>query len=88
METKITCAAIKLDDGRVFSLPPPNRHNDIIHAIRLTGYSGPVSGPHQGFLNSEESFVSRLEAADIAISAGQCETVMCPNTGLLSQDLW
>lgn len=81
--TTITHVAIR-HNGKVYSLPPPNRHN---HVIRLAVEDGVqhVGQHEQGFLDSAGRFLSREEAADVAYKAGQIDH---PKSGLFSEDLW
>lgn len=86
----IVKAAIRTDDGIVYSLDPPNRHHDIIALIRKAGYVGPVGSNRQGFLDDSGNFLDRLSALDVAITAKQVDLKNChaPRIGLFSEDLW
>ena len=75
-EETVACAAIRVKDGTVWSLPRPAYH---VHVLRA--YVD-VFGRHaiceQGFLTSAGRFVDRKEAARLAGRSGY----------LLSEDLW
>lgn len=80
----IAAAAI-LFRGVVCVLPPPARHHTILHAIHAL-HPGEVIGPdEQGFVTNFGRFVERAEARDIAVLAGQTDTV---HSHLFSEDLW
>jgi hypothetical protein len=60
---RVEAAAIKDIDGKIWTLPPPNRHHDVIRLMRESGYEGPVSHPdQQGFILNNGIFC-RLRAA-------------------------
>ena len=82
----IIAVAIRDDDGRVWSLPQPARHSDVLREMRLWGKEGSyLLG--QGFLTSEGDWVGREEAARIAKAAGQVHVLEHPPR-LYSEDLW
>lgn len=93
MET-IVGVAIKMHSGSVASLPRPARHLDLLIDLQRCGQrEGPApEGAHdsagRGFLTSEGRFVDRMEAASIAIAAGQVTRVAWPSRGLYSEDVW
>lgn len=64
---KIACSAIKLNDGRLFL---GKRHSDCIWLASRFTQKRPISGV-QGFITTENKFVTRREAMKIAIEAGQ-----------------
>ncbi len=77
-------------DGKVWTLPAPARHHDIKRHIVLTTGKG-LSGPdRQGFVDDNGIYVGRVEAAVIAIAAGQLivriEDIKA--AGLFSEDVW
>lgn len=86
--TKITVdrAAIIGRDGKIWSVPRPERHHHVIKLMVLFGYPTPVAGI-QGFLLSNGKFVGRKEAAKIAIEAKQIKKLNWP-PNLFSEDLW
>jgi len=81
-------AAIVLN-GHVYSLPRPARHPAVgIYMVEQCGCPKPYpSGEAQGFLTSDGRFVSREEAARIAIAAGQVDADEI-GTRLFTEDLW
>jgi len=83
----IVAAAI-LFDGKVYALPAPARHHNIIHHMaENVGLPTPIRGD-QGFIDSERGFVGRIEARDIALFIDkQIETADHPRD-LFSEDLW
>ena len=88
-DLRIECAAIKGDDGKVYSVPRPGRHHDVIHKMREEGYAGLVSGDRQGFLLSDGRFTWRKPALHIATRAEQLiREPTAPAHGLFSEDVW
>lgn len=83
-------AAIRTDDGSIYYLDRPARHNDVIRFMRESGYTGLVGGERQGFLLSNGMFVRRKPALGVARRAGQITIEKChaPGIGLFSEDLW
>lgn len=62
-DLRIVAAAIRDIDGKVWSVPPPGRHHDVIQLMRAEGYTGPVSGEdQQGFLLNDGRFCRRKAA--------------------------
>lgn len=78
--------AIKDNNGKVWTLPRPNRHHHIIRYMYANGMSGSFMDG-QGFILEDDTFVSREEAAKIALDCGQVETLKAP-PDLYSEDLW
>ena len=80
-------AAIRDDAGKVWTLPRPARHHNI---VKLIYDSGSVKSSYldgQGFILDNNVFVSRIEAAKIALSNGQCIKLIAP-PNLYSEDVW
>lgn len=68
----IVAAAIRHPDGRVFALPAPARHGDIIRWIVQNGIAERVPGEwEQGFVDSSDGFVDRKVALMLAHVSGQ-----------------
>lgn len=90
MANNIVAAAIRIDDGRIFTVPRPGRHHDVIKEIRASGYTGPVGSWRQGFINEHGVFLSRKEALAVVLTSGELSLEDChaPRTGLFSEDLW
>lgn len=80
---KIKEAAIRLEDGRVFT---GRRHGDVLRKIKAAGVDRLVSvhGIH-GFVTECGQFVTRAEAAVVAFDAGQTPKLL---SGLTSEDLY
>lgn len=75
--------------GKLYQLPKPKRHHDVIHMIYAeTGERVPGMAC-QGFLTSDGKFANRWQAHRIAWDAGQCPKRR-PSQGseLFSEDLW
>lgn len=80
----ITHVAIKYD-GKVYSLPNPYRHHDVIRLI------GGIAGPDiQGFLTSSGEFLNRRQAYTYAQEHNQLKRRPGGYNGnqLFSEDLW
>lgn len=82
--TIVAAACVK--NGLTFTMPPPARHHHILQNMPV-GEQWTVFPEEQGFLTSEGKFVSRFQAAAIAIRARQ---ILEPQWGreLFSEDLW
>jgi hypothetical protein len=87
---RVEKAAIRINEGEIYSVDRPGRHHDVIRLIRSSGYAGPVGGDRQGFLLSDGRFVMRKGALRVAIKAGQVKREDChaPGIGLFSEDVW
>ena len=86
---KITHVAIQYD-GKVYSLPAPNRHNNVIRKIAEENGAG-VKGPDiQGFVDSTGRFLNRRDAYKVAFYNGQLNRRPGGYQGseLYSEDLW
>jgi hypothetical protein len=87
----ITHVAIRFQ-GKVYSLPPPNRHHDVIRLIvEQTGAKTVDSRrDDQGFLIDGEQYARRKPALAHALKHGQCKPgATGPKLGeLYSEDLW
>jgi len=82
----ITHVAI-LQQDRIYSLPKPNRHADVIRMmITEHGMEGPVNGI-QGFLTEIGGFMNRKDAAKFAVASGQVKNLNVEGE-LFSEDLW
>ena len=84
---QVETAAIQLENGKVFTLPRPNRHWQVLQMMLEQHIVKPPYSKGQGFVLSDDRFVSREEAADIAIAAGQITQLKHPPK-LYSEDLW
>ncbi len=77
-------------EGKLYSLPKPNRHHHIIHQVATeTGRS--IGRSWQGFLDDTGKFIGRKEACKLAERAGQLNVVRpktSPRDVLFSEDVW
>lgn len=80
----IIAAAIKVGN-RLYFIPKPARHHNIIHQMAKNGLK-PYLGI-QGFITSDDRFVDRAEAMEIAIRSGQFVQLI-NRKELFSEDLW
>lgn len=87
----ITHVAIRFQ-GKVYSLPPPNRHHDVIRLIvNETGVKYvDARDDDQGFLDEVGNFCRRKPALRIATECGQLKPgALGPKLGeLYSEDVW
>ncbi len=86
----ITHVAIRFQ-GKVWSLPPPNRHHDVIRLIvRETGVKHvDARDDDQGFLIDGGDFCRRAPALRIAKECGQLKPGRSGVSGkLYSEDVW
>lgn len=77
-------AAIK-QDGKVWTLPPPARHHDLIKLI--IEETGEMVTGEQGFVDDHGNFLNQVQAGQEAIGSGQLEKLPRPPR-LFSEDLW
>lgn len=82
---KIECAAIK-HKGKVYSMPRPYRHCDIVNFICEELNTNFVGSKGQGFITSTGKFVDRKEAEKIARESLQINKMI--GSVLTSEDLW
>ncbi len=84
---KIKAAAVRVD-RKVYTLPPPGRHNDVLRLIwEVTGKRVP-NHKEQGFVTECGRFLNRKQAGVVARRAGQIDELQWPHMGLNSEDLW
>lgn len=69
----------------IYDCARPGRHADVIAKMVRDGED--TTDGEFGFLLSDGRFVSRDEAARIALEAGQCRSLSAPPY-LYSEDLW
>lgn len=62
----IVAAAIRTSSGRVYALPAPARHHDILRRLIPPG-----PGQEQGFIDADQGFVDRKTARAIVVHEGQ-----------------
>jgi hypothetical protein len=89
---RIAAAALMLDEPekRVFSLPPPARHHNVIWYMREQGITvEEIARAEQGFVTSAGRFAWRKPAYRIAEIAGQIiKECPGPPRTLFSEHLW
>jgi hypothetical protein len=100
---KILCSAIHVKDGKKYEHQPKNidlgfvvcgrRHHNCSYTISLMGnpeYKNMAGRDGQGFLTTDDRFVSRKEAYLIAKEAGQLLHNLhdISNPILISEDVW
>ena len=86
---QITHVAIQYA-GKVWSLPAPNRHHNVIRMIAEETGDG-IRGPDvQGFLDENGRFLRRAQAHALAVRSGQINRRPGGYQGsdLYSEDLW
>jgi hypothetical protein len=82
----IVAAAIKID-GRVYGLPAPARHHDIIHMLAERGFKTPIKGV-QGFIDDDLGFMERVPARLRVIDEKQKIREPSLTRELFSENLW
>lgn len=80
---RIAAAAIRMDDGTVYTLPPPARHHTIMQHFKLM-----PTPDQQGFVTDQGMWCRRRPALRIARAAGQIIQETAPAHGLFSEDVW
>ncbi len=74
--------------GIVYSVARPGRHDAVLAKVYAElNLSGGFCCDEQGFITNNGRFVSRLEAAKIALESGQIKYLKWP-PNLYSEDLW
>ncbi len=84
---RIEAAAIHCWDGEIVTLPPPNRHHDIVCLMALQRKKRPRYSD-LGFLLSDGTWCDRRRAMKIAIAAGQVKGLWGKDAELTTNDLW
>lgn len=88
---QIVAAAVKTKDGVIHTLPAPNRHHHIVHALYEMAGSKSVlieARGEQGFLLSNGTFADRVFSAGLATRNGQLKKPLIAPPNLYSEDLW
>lgn len=80
-------AAAVLQNGKIYVIPPPKRHGDIIHAM-CKSLLERVTQDQQGFFLSDKTFATRQEAFRLARENGQLGESYKVLDKLFSEDLW
>ena len=86
MTERIAAAAILDKEGAVWTLPKPSRHCHIIHHMVECGLPSSYQC-EQGFVTSTGRFISRVDAAKLALANSQVDKLISPPR-LYSEDLW
>lgn len=81
-------AAAIIYERRVWTLPAPCRHHDIIEAIYNSNGLGGDGNELQGFVDSNGAFLTRAQAFTLARSIGQLVDPLSPGPTLFSEDVW
>ena len=82
-----------MQGGVVYSLPKPNRHDDVVRHMMLVHHVSPVNG-EQGFIDNRapEIFINREAASKLAVETGQLKEIQVVRgkryRKLYSEDLW
>jgi len=84
----VKCAAIRLNDGRIFTGKRHRQALDAAHAIEPDRLL--VNRAEHGFVTEEGQFLNRMDAMDLVLRTGQVqEEDLCnPRYGLFSEDLY
>lgn len=90
METIIGSAIRDRNDGKVYKIDKPARHDDVMSVMRDVGIHTMHGEKEQGFWTSEKRFVNREDAFVIASTAGQIieKTGGVDSKRLYSEDVW
>jgi hypothetical protein len=81
--SRVVASAIRLDSVTYTGL----RHHQIIMYLVDAGFSTPIHG-EQGFIDDTGRFLSRKEAANLALASGQVSKLIAPGMGLDSADVF
>lgn len=81
---RIVAAAITDTTGKVWTLPAPARHHDVIREMARNGV--PALECEQGFVSDAGTFLRRPVARRLALQSGQIKGTRGPV--LTSEDLW
>lgn len=85
-QEQITGVAIRDLDGKVWSLPAPNRHYNVIHMIYTETKQQVPRNWAQGFVTESGRFLTRRQARMVAQKTGQFTGEV--RGTLTSEDLW
>lgn len=91
MVLKVTAAACLDTNNRIWSIPKPARHHDVLHYMKKCGAKEKGSKDSQGFKLNDGSYVDRLAAYTIAERANQIKPRFpgqYDGPELFSEDLW
>lgn len=75
--------------GKVWSLPAPNRHHNVIRMIATKLNITHIDAHHEGFLDSQGNYLTRKHALKVAKDVGQLlNDVDVIGDELYSENLW
>lgn len=84
----VIVAAAILHEDRVYWLPAPARHHDVVRFMAEKFGLGPEAMREQGFIDSDGRWLRRKPACIIAKRAGQIRNKTFPLDTLFSEDMW
>ena len=87
MSEKIIGSAIQYN-GQIFSVLAPGRHSDCIAIVHNVFGEDRIGVEEQGFITSENRYVDRYQAKEIASRNGQMLPRASPLPELFSEDVW
>jgi hypothetical protein len=87
MSENIIAAAVRYN-GDVYSALPPARHSDCIMIVYEIFGEDRTGHEEQGFITSENRFVDRVKAKEIAEKQGQLLPRASESRELFSEDAW
>lgn len=89
-KVKIVGVAIRLVDGTMFTLDAPNRHGHLLPVVAKArpGWRMRYGVDEQGFVTDCGEFLSRKQAAVVALKSGQWDGVYAGGNVFTSEDLW
>lgn len=73
--------------GKLYSLPKPFRHHNIIYDLAQKGMRTPIAPDSQGFLTDQGEYLDRTQGAVYALNVGQISKLIV-SPDLYSEDLW
>ena len=91
----ITYVAVKTGNGKLYFLPAPNRHHNVLRLMKslIKDEDRDYSTEIEGFLDEDGEFINRKEAYILALEHDQIDRCGHPpnsynGTELYSEDLW
>lgn len=85
----LTHVACRDTEGRIWSLPRPFRHHDVLRVMREYGATEDEDNPFsQGFLDESGRYLHRKAAYLSAVANGQIKGGKLIGSVLTSEDLW
>jgi hypothetical protein len=87
LNLQIECVAIMIGND-IYSLPRPNRHDNVVHWVSDMLGDAWQDPEVQGFLTNKGDFVDRKQAFVIATAAGQLTSPLNRGDELFSEEMW